>query len=39
MKLAIDEEIQQALSLAHVPIALTLVLTENNLIADPTASE
>jgi exosome complex component RRP45 len=35
----VDEKIEQTLSLAHIPIAITVALTENNLIADPSGTE
>lgn len=39
MQLSVEDQVQQTLSLAHIPIALSLALTDNNLIADPEASE
>lgn len=39
MKLKINEEIEQGLSLAHIPTSLSFILTDNNLLADPTSSE
>ena len=34
-----ENEIQQPLSLAHIPLSLTFALTEDNLLADPSSSE
>ena len=34
-----EDEVQQGLSLAHIPVSLTLALTDNNLIADPSSFE
>lgn len=39
IKLIVNEEVQQGLSLAHIPTSISFILTENNLLADSTASE
>lgn len=39
MQITTNDDIQQGLSLAHIPISLTLALTEGNLIADTSGFE